>query len=238
MNNYIIIPARLSSQRLPGKLLLSNTGYPLIWHTIQRALEANFVDKIIVATENIEIYQIVMKFNISRVSVILTPIYSSGTERVLYVVQTLKNPNIIINLQGDEPELSGKYVDNLINILNNTDCVVATLAAPASFDEYNSNSVVKVVIDHNSNAMYFSRSGIPYGGNSLKHFGLYAYKLEFFSLLPQFPACTYKSELLEQLQWLQAGIKIHVIIDDNIKSIGIDVKEEYDNFVQRWLDNN
>ena len=235
----IIIPARLGSTRLPCKSLLCDTGFPLIWHTASRALESKIND-IIIATEDNEIMDVVKGWNHPRIHPIKTPICNSGSERISWVVRNVEffDFSFVVNFQGDEPELPGKYVDELINALvTNHTIDVATLVTPVSLHDYYSDSVVKVVLDHNKNAMYFSRSPIPHGirhENRIKlaHVGIYAYRLDFLLAMPTLLESTLQSEELEQLQWLQSGFKIRVLEKD-LDLVGIDTQEEYDRFVKR-----
>lgn len=236
----IIIPARLGSTRLPNKLLLCDTGFPLIWHTASRALESDLINDVIIATEDDEIMDVVKGFNNPRIHPIKTPQCSSGSERISWVVGNVKSFDFsfVVNFQGDEPELPGKYVDELVDTLvTNPTIDIVTLAAPASLWDYHSNSVVKVVLDHNKNAMYFSRSPIPYGlahekQDRLAHIGIYAYRLDFLLAIPTLLESTLQSENLEQLQWLQSGFKIRVL-EKNLNLVGIDTQEEYNRFVKR-----
>ena len=240
----IIIPARLNSSRLPRKLLLDDTGYPLLWHTTQRALESNLADIIIIATEDDEIADVVSRFGIDDVYCVRTPPCDSGTERVAWVVENMKKLSdffdYVVNFQGDEPELPGAVVDALIRELQSDNVVdVVTLATIGKEYDYYVPSVVKVVIDHRKNAMYFSRTPIPYGlsgDGCLNHFGIYAYRREFLLAVPTLPTTTLGSEKLEQLQWLQSGFRIRVLQGD-INCIGIDTQQEYQQFVQRYFNN-
>lgn len=235
----IVIPARLGSTRLPRKLLLSDTGYPLLWHTAERALESQLISDVIIATEDKEIMDVVSKFGHPRIYPVKTPKCNSGTERITWVVEHVREFDFqfVVNFQGDEPELPGTYVDQLVDALVTTPAVdVATLGTPATMEDYNSPSVVKVVVDHVENAMYFSRAPIPHGDwqSALAHIGIYAYRLDFLLALPTLPAGTLESERLEQLQWLQSGFKIRVLKRD-LDLVGIDTQEEYDRFVNRYL---
>jgi 3-deoxy-manno-octulosonate cytidylyltransferase (CMP-KDO synthetase) len=235
----IIIPARLGSTRLPRKLLLDDTGYPLLWHTAQRALESKLITDVIIATEDQEIVDVVSKFGHPRIYSAKTPKCNSGTERISWVVQHIKEFDFqfVVNFQGDEPELPGRYIDELVDALVTTPAVdVATLATPISRHSYSSPDVVKVVLDHVENAMYFSRAPIPHGDSdlALAHVGIYAYRLDFLLAMPTLPASTLESEKLEQLQWLQSGFKIRVLTKD-LDLVGIDTKEEYNRFVSREL---
>lgn len=231
------IPARLGSTRLPNKMLLNRTGKPLLHHTIDRVLESK-VKLIYVLTPDKPIYEFVKSLKMNRVSPVLTGHAESGTERIAKFCTThvMNNEHIVINFQGDEPELPGLYIDKLIDALDEyTD--VATLAASATLAESADSSIVKTVIDHNDMALWFSRLGIPHGGPWLKHIGIYAYRVKFLRKLFFMDKTTYAGERLEQLQWLQAGYKIHVSIGE-VKHAGIDTEYDYERFVERRLRSN
>jgi len=221
----------------------------MIWHTVRCAKSTELSDSIVVATDSDEI-----KMCFGSTDVVMTEKCCSGTERVVSCCNIKKfGPrDIIVNLQGDEPELEHEYVDDLItSLMQDENCDVATLASLASSDEYVNPNVVKVVMDNNSHAMYFSRCSIPYHaqkkrffhrrlgyarvGDSFKHVGVYAYRMSFLNQLSNMkpPKACHDSEKLEQLQWLENGFNIKVLVRD-IKSTGIDTREEYDNFVKRW----
>lgn len=268
MTVSIIIPARLESTRLPKKVLLDETGCPLIWYSIENAIQSN-ADHVIVATDSHEIIDKVIEYARSRIAtgiregrlcVIQTPKMNSGTERVAWTAATLRNVgvtigvhdqyqmkienDIIINLQADEPELKSEYINKLIEsiepIEENSMMVdwpwpdIVTLASfsEESVDDPNS---VKVVVDNKWNAMYFSRSVIPYGGKSLIHTGIYGFNYNTLLELNTKRDTTtqsLKSESLEQLEWLQNGYKIRIIPVDQ-RAAGIDTKEDYQAFVKR-----
>jgi 3-deoxy-manno-octulosonate cytidylyltransferase (CMP-KDO synthetase) len=241
MANVVVIPARLASTRLPKKLLLDETGKPLICHTIDRAKESK-ADEVIVATEDQEIIDVIEDLDYD-VSTVFTPVCNSGTDRVAWVANNWYRPdgatpqfNIIVNLQGDEPELKSECINDLIDACSDPIIDVATIAAPANNLDYRSHSVVKVVLDHEDNAMYFSRCAIPYDADKdsapLKHIGVYAYRYEFLLALGGMKRTTLGSESLEQLQWLQSGFKIRVLKRD-IQAVGVDTRQEYDAFVRR-----
>lgn len=234
MGNHIIIPARLDSTRLPRKLLLSDTGMPLIWHTIQCAKSSRLSNSIVVATDSREIFDKTEEY----ADVIMTGQHNSGTERVASCcgIKNFNSDDIIINLQGDEPELERGHIDDLITGLKwDESCDIATLASPALQDEYTNSNVVKVVMDNNNHAMYFSRCSIPHQASGLKHIGVYAYRMSFLSQLDgmKLPCERHKNEKLEQLRWLENGFNIKVLVRD-VKAVGIDTREEYDDFVRRW----
>jgi len=235
----IVIPARLDSSRLPNKLLLDDTGQPLIFHAIRNACDSSLAKSVVVASEDQKILDIVSNsFHVPDVITFLTPKCASGTERVSWVANRLVGDvDVIINLQGDEPELSGAQIDYLIqNLLNDSTSDVSTFVVDASKDDYESPNVVKVVADHGGNAMYFSRCSIPHGSDTaLKHIGAYAYRMDFLVALKAMEETTLQCESLEQLQWLQSGFRVKLVELDADLS-GIDTRAEYDAFVARFLD--
>jgi 3-deoxy-manno-octulosonate cytidylyltransferase (CMP-KDO synthetase) len=241
MSNYIVIPARLESTRLPRKLMLDETGQPLILHTVQNAMQSKLAAKIFVATDSNEIADVINDLNYDKVTVIITGHCDTGTERVSVACEHLDEIDIVVNWQGDEPDINFNYVDDLFRELDgNIDHSVITLASPATQEEMISPSVVKVVTDNIGNAMYFSRCPIPYGSHNarisgnLKHIGVYAYRVGFLQSIVCMPESTYVSERLEQLQWLENQHSIKVLIK-HINAVGIDTIEEYQKFVSSWF---
>ncbi len=244
MTSYIVIPARLHSTRLPEKLLLAETGKPLIQHTYESAQKATQPSGIIVATDHERIAEAVKGFG---GSVAMTdPAAPSGTDRVAEVAQKLENVDIIVNVQGDEPEISAEAIDKVVELLeNNPDAVMATLGTPIrNKSQLEDPACVKVIFDHQQRAMYFSRSIIPHARNwdaSLleaepahfhQHIGLYAYRREFLLSLTNLPQSELeKLESLEQLRVLFHGYTILVGVIDK-PSLGIDTPEDYEAFVR------
>ncbi len=233
MRVVIVIPARLESSRLPNKLLLSETGQPLILHTVQAAKER--FGRVVVATDSQQIRDVVRK----SAEVIMTGNCSSGTERVRVALagdMDVNSDTIIVNWQGDEPELDSLHVLDLAYACTRHDVEVATLAAPATLEEYQSPDVVKTVLDHDDLAMYFSRCPIPYNQpeNALKHMGIYAFTYETLMATATLDQTTYSGESLEQLTWLQAGYRIKVLTR-SVPYVGIDTREEYEAFVKRHV---
>lgn len=231
MNSVVIIPARLESIRLPNKLLLDETGKPLILYTIDAAKK--YFGNVIIATEDREIYEACQNYADVR----LTGKHNSGTARIA-ALASKNNWDIIINWQGDEPELDGQYVQDMLVDFDDPNIDIVTLAALASPEEYNSPDVVKVVVTHENMAMYFSRCPIPHNGQSiaLKHIGIYAFRREFLLAFPSLEEDQYSCERLEQLNWLQSGFRIKVCIR-HIETAGIDTAEEYKAFVKRMGNN-
>lgn len=245
MKSLIVIPARRQSTRLSDKMLLSETGMTLIEHTVEAAAKNSKTDSIIVATDDQEILSVVQKSGAAAEMTLAD--HASGTDRIAEVARRHPEFEIVVNLQGDEPEIPGAAIDLAISILEqNSEAVVATLATPIRSKELLEDpACVKVVLDGDGRAMYFSRSPIPHARtwrdellagnrpNFLQHVGLYAYRREFLLKFPNLPACpTEKLESLEQLRVLSAGYAIYVgLIDEPV--VGIDTREDYELFVRK-----
>lgn len=244
MKSAIIIPARLASTRLPRKLLLNETGKSVLQHTYEAASLSQKADQVIVAADDPEIVSEVESFG-GRV-VLTDSNHTCGTDRVAEVARGLDH-EIIVNVQGDEPEISPAAIDLAIEILEkDTRVPVSTLATPIRDRSVLENpNCVKVVLDSAGMAIYFSRSVIPcprqwndsYLESTpaafLQHVGLYGYRREFLLEIPQLPIPLMEGiESLEQLRVLASGYTISVgLIDHPIA--GIDTPEDYASFVRR-----
>ena len=241
-----VIPARFASTRLPGKALLSETGRPLVVHVIEAARRANSIQRIIVATDDARIAEAVAACGCE---VMMTrDDHPTGTDRVAEVAATLEEARVIVNLQGDEPEISGHALDLVVKMLeNDPEAPMATLATPIR-DQliYRDPACVKVVCNRQGRALYFSRSPIPCHRDGLPdpltatspvaylHLGLYAYRREFLLALGSLPQSPLEAaEKLEQLRVLDAGYPIAVGLVDE-PSIGIDTADDYKRFVARY----
>jgi len=245
--SYIVIPARLASTRLPRKLLLRETGKPLIQHTYEAASRAKRPCGVIVAADHAEIADAVQAFG-GEVRM-TSPELPSGTDRVAVVARELPDADIIVNVQGDEPEIAGDAIDTAIRLLEENPAVpMSTLATPIrTREQLLDPACVKVVFDSHARAMYFSRSPIPHARDwddrlladdvchFYQHIGLYAYRRDFLLRLAELPPCDLeKIEKLEQLRVLAAGFSIVVgVIDQPTR--GIDTPPDYRAFVQRQL---
>lgn len=254
MKSQIIIPARLASTRLPQKLLLCETGKPLIQHTYESALRARRPNRVCVATDHEEILQAVRAFG--GQAEMTDPNAASGTDRVAEVARRMMDTDaadteIIVNVQGDEPEIAGRSIDLAIELLErNPDAPMATLATPIrSRRQLEDPACVKVVFDHQQRALYFSRCPIPRAREwddallsaepplFYQHVGLYAYRCDFLLKLAAMPVSSLEQvEKLEQLRVLQAGYTILVGVVDE-PTFGIDTPEDYRAFVAKMRRN-
>jgi 3-deoxy-manno-octulosonate cytidylyltransferase (CMP-KDO synthetase) len=235
MNIIGIIPARYKSTRLPGKMLVKINGKTLIEHVYLNARKASCLKELYVATDDKKIMDVI---EAAGGKAIMTPAScKSGTERIREALKTTKaNMNdIVVNIQGDEPLLEPKLIDRAVKALvDDKHCDASTLAAPiVEPEEICDSSVVKVVIDNAGNAMYFSRSVIPYNrdnvkiaaGVYLKHIGLYAYRKSVLDRWLKLESVYEDIEKLEQLRMLENGCRIKVVVSKS-RSIGIDTKHD------------
>lgn len=245
--SFIVIPARLASTRLPRKLLLSETGKPLIQHTYESALRADRPIGVCVAADHPELAGVVRDFG-GRVQM-TDPQAPSGTDRVAEIARAMPDMDIFVNVQGDEPEVSGRAIDLAIDMLErHPDAVMSTLATPIrSRQQLEDPACVKVVVNRRGEAMYFSRSPIPHARewddsllaadppHFLQHVGLYAYRRSFLLSLAELPVSPLeKIEKLEQLRVLNAGERILVSVIDE-PTMGIDTIRDYRAFVSRTM---
>ena len=225
MNFFVIIPARYDSSRLPGKPLLDIAGNPMIQHVYESAKKSSAED-VIVATDDLRIFKVVEKFG--GKAQLTSKNHKSGTERVQEVTKLLKlSPSdIVVNVQGDEPLLPPNAINIVAAALEaKKDFGMATICESATQGKENPN-IVKVVMNLFGEALYFSRSPIPYSPNSshyFRHVGLYAYRVDAINKLINFRVSVYEeSEKLEQLRALEFGIKIHVTVCDFNIPPGVD----------------
>ena len=239
MNAIAIIPARYASARLPGKPLLDRTGQPLIQHVVQAVTSASSIKRIVVATDDSRIADAVEAFGGD--CVMTRSDHPSGTDRIAESAEKLglEAGDVVVNVKGDEPEMPGACVDQLVELLAGGDCPMATLATPLSNDETDDPNKVKVVVRDDGRALYFSRSRIPFDRDSsrqvryLLHLGIYAYRVAFlkrYAALPPTPA--EQAEKLEQLRALESGFDIAVGVTD-YHGRGIDTPSDYEAFVAR-----
>ena len=248
VNAVVVIPARYASTRLPGKLILPEakaaTGRYIIEHVYQNAKQAKRIHRVIVATDSQLIYDIVKGFGGEAEMTSVS--HASGTDRIAEVAGRL-DAEVIVNVQGDEPEVHPNMIDQVIDMLaGDAEAVMATLANKIEdAAELTNPHVVKVVLDNRGYALYFSRSQIPYvrdnkepskepGITFLKHLGIYAYRRDFLLKYSRLPVSTLENaEKLEQLRALSNGYKIKVSITEHTTR-GIDTKEDLMSFMERY----
>ena len=239
MDAVAIIPARLGSTRFPRKVLADSTGHPMIWHVCQRAAQARSVRRVVVATNAAEVSDAVNAFG---GEVVLTGEHPNGTSRLAEAARLLNLPPqaVVVNVQGDEPELDPALIDLAVDALSTSDAPMATVAAPFAPGEDPENpNIVKALVSAQGRALYFSRSPVPYrrdptGAGPLKHIGLYVYRRAFLERYVRLPATPLETaEALEQLRALEHGHAIAVAIGE-AGHHGVDTPEQYEAFVARW----
>jgi 3-deoxy-manno-octulosonate cytidylyltransferase (CMP-KDO synthetase) len=229
----VVIPARYGSTRLPGKPLVSLNGQPMIQRVYERAKSARRVDRVIVATDDDRILKAVTSFG--GEARMTRPDHRTGTERVAEVAAHVEG-EVFVNVQGDEPLLDPAAVDTAVAaLLEEPQAAVATVATPIKVPgDIMDPNVVKVVLDFDDNALYFSRAPIPWvrdTGNAiqvrhLKHLGLYVFQRVALLEYPTLPQGELERiEQLEQLRWLENGSKIRVAEVEH-DAISVDVPED------------
>ncbi len=224
-----VIPARYGSKRFPGKPLADILGKPMIQYVWERASKTKTLEEVIIATDDERILRKAKEFGAE--AVLTSPSLSSGTERVAEAVKDL-DADIVVNIQGDEPLIEPRAIDEAIkSLIKDPKIPVATLAyRMTKKEEIEDPNVVKVVFDKNNFALYFSRFPIPYSREHrlpiYKHIGLYVYRKEFLAKLVQLePSPLEKIEDLEQLRVLENGYRIK-IVKTECDSIGVDTPED------------
>jgi 3-deoxy-manno-octulosonate cytidylyltransferase (CMP-KDO synthetase) len=225
-----IIPARWASSRFPGKALHGIAGKPLIRHVWERCVEADCFDQVVIATDDMRIAEV--GFNFGAEVALTAADHPSGTDRIAEVARKLKKASAILNVQGDEPLVDPSLLRQLARQLRDHPTIpIVTAATPISLAESLSEHIVKVVLDRLGDALYFSRSCIPFRRGishvqTYKHLGVYGYRrkalLDFVRMLP---GALEQAEGLEQLRALENGLKIRVIVSET-NSIGVDTPED------------
>lgn len=226
-----VIPARFASTRFEGKPLKLISGKPLLKWVIEGAQNSKKINELIVATDDDRIYNLAQSCGVK--SVMTASELPSGSDRVWSVAKDIAC-DYIINIQGDEPLLEGTLLDQLVDGLHASGTEMATLARPLKDPrELQNPSVAKLVVNQKSEALYFSRSAIPFDRqnqfgqvNYLKHIGLYGYRKDFLGQFCATPPI--KLELIEGLEQLRAlwlGAKIKVLLTD-YESWGVDTPED------------
>jgi 3-deoxy-manno-octulosonate cytidylyltransferase (CMP-KDO synthetase) len=234
MKILAVIPARYASTRLPSKPLVSIAGKPMIERVWERARRASRISEVIVATDDERIVKAVKSFG--GEAVLTRADHRSGTERVAEVAVGHADAEIVVNIQGDMPLIEPAAIDVAIEaVRSEEDARVGTLAVPITNPaEIMDPNIVKVVLDFDGNALYFSRAPIPWvrdrgdtiHAKHLKHIGLYVFRREALLEFATFPQGDLERiEQLEQLRWLENGYRIRVE-ETEYKTVEVDTPED------------
>ncbi|MGB2705736.1 MAG: 3-deoxy-manno-octulosonate cytidylyltransferase [Candidatus Omnitrophota bacterium] len=229
-----IIPARWQSERFEGKVLANLLGKPLVQHVWERAKESRILEEVIIATDNEDVIKAVKRFG-GKV-VYTSKDQPSGSDRIVEVINPI-DVEVVVNIQGDEPLVHYSMIDGLANaLLEDKTVQMATVIKKINDkNELANPNVVKVVIDKDGYALYFSRSPIPYARGEetkekvqyyYKHIGIYAYTKDFLFTYTNLPKSGLEeTEKLEQLRALENGYKIKTI-ETEFDTIGVDTPED------------
>ncbi|PIW61914.1 MAG: 3-deoxy-manno-octulosonate cytidylyltransferase [Candidatus Omnitrophica bacterium CG12_big_fil_rev_8_21_14_0_65_50_5] len=234
MKSIGVIPARWASARFPGKVLAEFNGKSMLQHVWERAKAGRQLSDVLIACDHENVLNAARKFGAK--AVMTSADHPSGTDRIAEAVKDL-DVEIVVNVQADEPLIRAKMIDDLVEALSRDSYAqVATLILPVTNPvDLDNPNVVKVVIDHNGYALYFSRSKIPFdrdrgadAKNYYKHIGIYAYRKNFLMGFKSLPASKLETtEKLEQLRVLEAGYKIKTVVTE-FETAGVDTMEDFE----------
>ena len=247
MKKVIIIPARLDSSRLPKKVLLDLKGKTVIQRVYEQCLKVKNVDEVYVATDSLEIKEVCETF--TNQVIITKSTHQSGTDRIGEAVSAIAC-DIVINVQGDEPFIEPSLIEALVNSFSNSDISMSSAMSKINnIKDLQNTNVVKVVTDLHNNALFFSRSLIPFprdvkeisiANEMLKkyqfyrHIGIYGYRKDFLlKFVNMEQSYLEKVEKLEQLRALENGFKIKMIETDS-SLMGIDTREDYEEALKKY----
>lgn len=228
----VAIPARWGSTRFPGKPLHLIAGKPLVQHVWERCQECRQIDDVIIATDDERIAEAAASFGAR--AVLTSPDHPSGTDRIAESAKSFPDHRVIINVQGDEPLISPALIDELARTMRDDPGVKMITAAAPIHDQaqISDPNVVKVIFDTHGDALYFSRSPLPYVRNpaswprSYRHLGIYGFQRSFlFQFVSWPPSRLEQTESLEQLRALENGARIRVVLTDEL-SPGVDTPEQ------------
>ncbi|MCB5271547.1 MAG: 3-deoxy-manno-octulosonate cytidylyltransferase [Candidatus Cloacimonetes bacterium] len=231
MKRYAVIPARYESSRFPGKPLALLNGKPVLRHVYERVLASELFDEVIIATDDLRISSVAQDFG---ATVVLTSKdLPSGTDRIAAVAEVLEPDSLILNVQGDEPLINTAALQVLLAAFDDPDVKMASLMTPITdIEELGNPNIVKVVTDVQGDAMYFSRSHIPFDRDQealreyYRHIGVYAFKHRALMQFVKYPLGVYEQiEKLEQLRALENGLKIRMCKTD-YQGFGIDTPQD------------
>ncbi len=227
-----MIPARYASTRFRGKVIADIVNKPMIQRVYEQANKSTMLDQLIVAVDDDRVYKCVKGFG-GKVVMTSTG-HESGTDRIAEAIENI-DADIVVNIQGDQPLFDARMIEEAVQpMLEDPNIQMSTLKTKIGKEDYNDPAVVKVVVDENDYALYFSRSLIPYSRDKIKmdvyeHVGLYVYRKDFLLRMSKLPR-TYleKIEMLEQLRVLENGYKIKVIETkcESVSGISVDTPED------------
>lgn len=235
MSFIVVIPARYQSTRLPGKALLSLAGKPIIQHVVERA-QQSAAKEVYVATDNDKIRDVCESFGAKVCMTDAT--HPSGSDRIEEVTRLieLRESDIVVNVQGDEPMIPPAVIDQVAeNLKNQTEAGLCTLYEIIDNEaDVNNPNVVKVITDSQDMALYFSRAAVPYRRDEdaevtyKRHIGLYAYRTSALRNFVSWPVGELEHiEKLEQLRFMENGIKIHLAQSCEAIPPGVDTEEDF-----------
>ncbi len=232
MKSIGILPARWASTRLPGKVLVKIAGRPMLEHVWRRVKQAKSLSDVLIACDESHVLEAAKAFGAH--AVLTRKDHVSGSDRVAEAARLI-DADIIVNIQADEPLIQPELIDALVAALEADDaCVLATpIKRVATMEEFRNPNVVKVVVDKNAYALYFSRAPIPYKRDGearvadyFKHLGIYAYRRDFLFEYCRWPKLFLEQEeSLEQLRVLEAGYKVKTV-ETTMETIGVDTAED------------
>jgi 3-deoxy-manno-octulosonate cytidylyltransferase (CMP-KDO synthetase) len=238
MNILGIIPARYNSTRFPGKPLADINGKTMVQRVYEQATKATQLSKVLIATDDDRIYNHIKEFG--GEAVMTSPQHQSGTDRCAEIIRNDSSGqwDVVVNIQGDEPYIQPEQIDLLCSLFISDETQIATLVKKiTSVDELFNHNNVKAILNKRNEAIYFSRSPVPYNKNFpeqewlkystyYKHIGIYGYRTEVLKTISQLPKTNLEiTESLEQLRWIENGytIKAEITLQE---SIAIDTPED------------
>ena len=239
MTFKVVIPARYQSSRLEGKPLLDIGGIPMVIHVVKQSLKSK-ANNVVVATDDQKIFDIVEEFGYKAIMTNIN--HKSGTDRTVEVVNLMgwSDHEIVVNVQGDEPLINPSLINQVAEYLHHHKDVFVSTAfhSNSDYNDFINPNNVKVVLDKNSQALYFSRAPIPFPRDEFaqkmigkegfyKHIGIYAYRAKFLKNYKDIAQTALEDiEKLEQLRILYAGYKIGVVASVDSPMIGVDTPED------------
>ncbi|MCF8340886.1 MAG: 3-deoxy-manno-octulosonate cytidylyltransferase [Chitinophagaceae bacterium] len=230
MRIIAVIPARYAATRFPGKLMQLLGNYTVIAQTYKNTVATGLFDDVFVATDSAIIFDEIISNGGKAIMSIKN--HESGSDRIAEAIVNI-DADVVVNVQGDEPFIHPQSLKDLIQVFSNPNAQVASMMHELhSIEEINNPNIVKVVIDKENNALYFSRSVIPYNRNNdfpttyQRHIGVYAYRKSMLLEFVQWPLSVLEQiEKLEQLRYLENGVKIKMV-STSFTGIGIDTPED------------